>query len=70
MKTDKGRDAVESFLAWAREAIARDPSFRGKVEKALAETTMAPDQRRQVEREIARLADERARAKTERGREQ
>jgi hypothetical protein len=70
MTADKGRDAVESFLRWAREAIARDPAFRGEVEKALAETTMAPDQRRQVEREIARLADERARAKTGRGREE
>lgn len=53
---DAGREAIESFLNWAREAIARDPTHWADVEKALAETTLSPELRRLVEAELARLA--------------
>jgi hypothetical protein len=44
--------AVETFLEWAREAIGRDPSFRAKVDAALADLTIAPNLRHQIENEL------------------
>ena len=32
--------AIQTFLEWAREAIGRDPSFRVKVDAALAELAL------------------------------
>jgi hypothetical protein len=56
---DPGRNAVDSFLRWAREAIARDPRHWADVEKALADTTMSPELRRVVEAELERWAGKR-----------
>ena len=44
--------AIQTFLEWAREAIGRDPSFRVKVDAALAELTISPTLRRHLEAEL------------------
>lgn len=66
MSRDIGRAMLDSFLEWAAEAIARDPSHRADVEKALAETTMAPELRRVAEEELERLAEQHRRLTTSR----
>ena len=48
--------AILSFLEWAREAIGRDPSFRPKVDAALAGLTISPQLRRHIEHELDRIA--------------
>ena len=58
MSRDGGRAVLDSFLRWAHEAIARDPTHRADIEKALAETTMSPELRRAAEAEIEVLAEE------------
>jgi hypothetical protein len=57
-----GRRAIEEFLGWAREAIARDPTHWADVEKALTDTVMPPELRRVVEAELERLAVEHRRS--------
>ena len=59
MNDNAGRRAIDEFLAWAREAIASDPSQLTGVRKALEETVMPPELRRVVEAELERLAAER-----------
>ena len=44
--------AIQTFLEWAREAIGRDPSFRVKVDAALAELTISPKLRHHIEEEL------------------
>jgi hypothetical protein len=44
--------AIQTFLEWAREAIGRDPSFRVKVDAALAELTISPALRHHLEAEL------------------
>jgi hypothetical protein len=44
--------AIQTFLEWAREAITRDPSFRVKVDAALAELTISPKLRHHIEEEL------------------
>ena len=44
--------AIQTFLEWAREAIGRDPSFRVKVDAALAELTISPALRYHLEAEL------------------
>jgi hypothetical protein len=53
-----GRAAIDAFLRWARDFVARDPARWSDIEQALAETTMPPDLRRIVEAELATLADQ------------
>ena len=48
--------AIQTFLEWAREAIARDPSFRVKVDAALAELTISPKLRHHLEEELDLIA--------------
>jgi len=44
--------AIQTFLEWAREAVGRDPSFRAKVDAALAELTISPKLRHHIEEEL------------------
>lgn len=44
--------AIQTFLEWAREAVGRDPSFRSKVDAALAELTISPKLRHHIEEEL------------------
>jgi hypothetical protein len=48
--------AIQTFLEWAREAVGRDPSFRPKVDAALAELTISPKLRRHIEEELDLVA--------------
>jgi hypothetical protein len=48
--------AIQTFLEWAREAVARDPSFRVKVDAALAELTISPKLRHHIEEELDLIA--------------
>jgi len=48
--------AIQTFLEWAREAISRDPSFRVKVDVALAELTISPALRHHLEAELDLIA--------------
>ena len=50
--------AIQTFLEWAREAIGRDPSFRSKVEDALADLAISPTLRHQLDDELDRIARE------------
>ena len=50
--------AIQTFLEWAREAIARDPAFRAEVETALAELTISPQLRHQIDAELDQIARE------------
>ena len=47
--------AIQTFLEWAREAIGRDPSFRAKVDAALAELTISPTLRHHLTDELDRI---------------
>jgi hypothetical protein len=47
--------AIETFLEWAREAIGRDPSFRAKVDAALADLTLSPALRHHLTDELDRI---------------
>jgi hypothetical protein len=47
--------AIQTFLEWAREAIGRDPSFRVKVDAALAELTISPTLRHHLTDELDRI---------------
>jgi hypothetical protein len=44
--------AIQTFLEWARDAVGRDPSFRSKVDAALAELTISPKLRHHIEEEL------------------
>jgi hypothetical protein len=48
--------AVQAFLEWARAAIKRDPSFRSQVDAALADLTISPRLRHQLDEELDRIA--------------
>lgn len=47
--------AIQTFLEWAREAIARDAAFRPEVDAALARLTISPQIRRHIEAELDRV---------------
>jgi hypothetical protein len=53
--------AIQTFLEWAREAIGRDPAFRGQVDAALAELTISPTLRHHLTDELDRIARDGAR---------
>jgi hypothetical protein len=48
--------AIQTFLEWAREAIGRDPSFRPKVDAALADLTISPKLKHFIEEELDRIS--------------
>ena len=48
--------AIQTFLEWARAAIGRDPSFRVKVDAALADLTISPTLRHHLEEELDLIA--------------
>ena len=48
--------AIQAFLEWARDAIGRDPSFRPKVDAALAELTISPKLKHHIEDELDRIS--------------
>ena len=56
--------AIQAFLEWAREAIGRDPSFRAQVDTALADLTIAPKLRHQLDDELDQIARESAAARS------
>jgi len=56
--------AIQTFLEWAREAIARDPAFRGEVETALAALTISPKLRHQLDAELDQIVRDSAGARS------